>query len=403
MTISAAEGRSLPSERRVLAVSSGAHVLHDGYTDLLVVFLPLWQAEFALGYAAIGVMRALYVGALALFQIPVAALTTRFGHRAVLGLGTAVAGASFIVAGSSETLAALVVVLLLGGIGASVQHPIASTLVAAAYEGSRSRGALAIYNFAGDVGKMTFPALAALLLTLAPWRPVAAGLGLLGVVAAAAVFLLPSAIASGTRREPVIAHEGSGRGFPLLLAIGVLDSATRMAFITFLPFLLLGKGAAMTSVGIALTTLALGGAAGKLACGWLGARFGVIGAVFLTEGLTAAAIVGLVALPLVPALALLPLIGVALNGTSSVLYGTVPELVRPEHRARAFGIFYTGTIGGGALAPILFGAAGDAVGVVPSMIATAAMILLSLPLAWALAPWLSGGGATTPKQDTRRR
>src|SRR5690606_37271009 len=192
MTISAAAGRSPPSERRVLAVSSGAHVLHDGYTDLLVVSLPVWQAEFALGYAAIGVMRALYVGALAFFQIPVAALTARFGHRAVLGWGTALAGASFIVAGSSETIAALVVVLLLGGIGASVQHPIASTLVAAAYEGPRSRGALAIYNFAGDVGKMTFPALAALLLTLAPWRPVAAGLGLVGVLAAAAVFLLPT-------------------------------------------------------------------------------------------------------------------------------------------------------------------------------------------------------------------
>jgi dipeptide/tripeptide permease len=103
-----------------------------------------------------------------------------------------------------------------------------------------------------------------------------------------------------------------------------------------------------------------------------------------------------------PALALLPLIGVALNGTSSVLYGTVPELVRPERRARAFGIFYTGTIGGGALAPILFGAAGDAVGVVPSMIATAAMILLTLPLAWALAPWLSGGGATSPQPGIRR-
>ena len=33
------------------------------------------------------------------------------------------------------------------------------------------------------------------------------------------------------------------------------------------------------------------------------------------------------ALPLVPSLILLPVLGVALNGTSSVLYGTVPELV----------------------------------------------------------------------------
>jgi MFS family permease len=393
MTVAAAPARAASSERRVLAVASGAHVLHDGYTDLLVVLLPLWQAEFALGYAAVGLMRALYVGALAFFQIPVASLSARFGGRAILAAGTVLAGASFIAAGLSQGLTALVAVLVIGGIGASVQHPIASNLVATAYEGRRSRGALAVYNFAGDLGKMSFPALAALLLTLWAWRPVAAALGLLGVVAAAAVLLLP---AGAERGAPSVADEpkrGAGRGFPLLLGIGILDSATRMAFITFLPFLLLHKGAALPTIGIALTALAVGGAAGKLVCGWLGARLGVIGTVFLTEGLTAAAIGLLVAVPLVPALMLLPVIGVALNGTSSVLYGTVPELVPPARRARAFGIFYSGTIGGGALAPVLFGAAGDAIGVIPSMAMTAALILLTLPLAWALAPALSDAGA----------
>jgi FSR family fosmidomycin resistance protein-like MFS transporter len=30
------------SERRTIAVACGAHVLHDGFTDLLYVLLPLW-------------------------------------------------------------------------------------------------------------------------------------------------------------------------------------------------------------------------------------------------------------------------------------------------------------------------------------------------------------------------
>jgi MFS family permease len=395
MSLAAAAPRAPASERRVLAVASGAHVLHDGYTDLLVVMLPLWQAEFALGYAAVGIMRALYVGVLALFQIPVASLSARFGGRAVLAGGTVLAGASFIGAGMSESLVALVAMLVLGGIGASVQHPIASNLVATAYEGSRSRGALAVYNFAGDIGKMAFPALAALLLVLWPWRPVAAVLGLVGVVAASAVFLLgPAAERAAAAAPGPEARRGSDRGFPLLLGIGILDSATRMAFVTFLPFLLLQKGAALPTLGLALTALAMGGAAGKLVCGWLGARLGVIGAVFLTEGLTAVAIAVLVVVPLAPALVLLPVIGVALSGTSSVLYGTVPELVPSERRARAFGLFYSGTIGGGAFAPILFGAAGDALGVVPSMAATAALVLLTLPLAWALRPALGRAAAT---------
>jgi hypothetical protein len=39
-------------ERRALGVACGAHVLHDGYTDLIWVALAIWQAEFALSYAA---------------------------------------------------------------------------------------------------------------------------------------------------------------------------------------------------------------------------------------------------------------------------------------------------------------------------------------------------------------
>src|SRR4029077_6859494 len=136
-----------------------------------------------------------------------------------------------------------------------------------------------------------------------------------------------------------------GGGFRLLLAIAMIDSATRMGFLTFLPFLLKEKGADLPMIGIALTLIFTGGAAGKLICGWLGVRLGVVRATFVTEELTAAGILVLLPLPLAAGLTVLPLIGMALNGTSSVLYGTVPELVAPQRRQRAFGIFYTGGVG----------------------------------------------------------
>ena len=47
--ITATLGRFAAPERRTMAVACGAHVLHDGFTDLLYVLLPLWQAEFGLG------------------------------------------------------------------------------------------------------------------------------------------------------------------------------------------------------------------------------------------------------------------------------------------------------------------------------------------------------------------
>jgi hypothetical protein len=55
---------------RVLWVACGAHALHDGLTDTLYLLLPMWQAQFALSYAAIGILRALYTGAMAGFQVP---------------------------------------------------------------------------------------------------------------------------------------------------------------------------------------------------------------------------------------------------------------------------------------------------------------------------------------------
>ena len=81
--------------------------------------------------------------------------------------------------------------------------------------------------------------------------------------------------------------------------------------------------------------------------------------------------IALLPLPLGAALALLPIIGVALNGTSSVLYGTVPDLVPAERRESAFGVFYTGTIGAGALSPALYGLLSDAIGLTPAMLLVA--------------------------------
>jgi MFS transporter, FSR family, fosmidomycin resistance protein len=71
-----------------------------------------------------------------------------------------------------------------------------------------------------------------------------------------------------------------------------------------------------------------------------------------------------------------------------VLYGSVPELVGPERRARAFGVFYTGTIGAGALAPVLYGFVGDMLGITTALVLVAAMVLLTIPLAIALRPAL---------------
>jgi MFS family permease len=386
--------------QRTLAVAGVAHALHDGLTDMIYVLLPVWQSQFALGYGALAVLRALYVGSLAALQVPSGHLARHLNARTVLVLGTVLSAGGYALAGFSGGLVGLCASLALAGAGGSTQHPLASAAVSRAY-GKSARSPLGTYNFAGDLGKATLPPAVALLLTVMNWRAalwVVAGLGL--AVALLIRSFMPLVLDPPAEVEtagpPVRA--GAGRGdFPLLFAIGVLDSAARMGFLLFLPFLLQAKGAPLTTVGWALSLVFIGGALGKAACGWLGARLGLLATVITTEAGTAASILALLALPLAPSQVLLPLLGVMLNGTSSVLYGTVPELVPAQRIERAFALFYTGTLGSSALAPVLYGWLGDAAGPAWATGAAAATALAVVPLMLLLAPRLAppwpGGAA----------
>jgi FSR family fosmidomycin resistance protein-like MFS transporter len=386
--------RHIRTDKRPAYVAYAAHALHDGFTDLMYVLLPLFQAEFALAYAQTGLLRSIYAGAMALFQVPSGHLAARFGNRAVLAGGTALAACGFLLAGMGNGFAALIIALAVLGLGLSTQHPISADLVAETYEGTASRKAIGTYNFAGDIGKMIFPAAVAMLLLVMAWRGAALSVGCFGLLAAIAVFVaLRPSVHHAAAHSGVSAPQGDGdltkaipsrANFSTLLSIGIIDSATRMGFLTFLPFLLQQKGASVQSVGFALTLVFAGGALGKFVCGHLGARLGTIPTVFLTEGLTAGCILLLIPLALVPAFLLLPILGIMLNGTSSVLYGSVPELVDPAERRRAFAIFYTGTIGSGAVSPLLYGLFSDALGIPAMMSVIAGVVLLTLPLAWKL-------------------
>ncbi|ARP99977.1 MFS transporter [Pseudorhodoplanes sinuspersici] len=392
MTVLADTNATKRDERRAMSVASGAHALHDGYTDLIYVMLPIWQAEFALSYAAVGLLRGLFTGTMASLQIPAGHLSERYGAAAILAGGTALAGFGYCLAGLSGGFSMLLIALFVGGLGASAQHPIASALVAHAFSGPRSLKALGGYNFAGDIGKMTVPAFASLMLVAMPWRPALIILGAAGFLAALLILLLTprftQAITTSAPKTEVATKVPRIRhyAFPTLLSIGIIDSATRMGFLTFLPFILTAKGANLPTIGIALTLVFAGGAVGKLVCAFIGARIGVIGTVFLTEIMTLVLILLILPTSLETALIILPILGIALNGTSSVLYGSVPDLVEPEKRTRAFGIFYTGTIGAGAIAPILYGVVSDATGLTGGVIVVAALVILTLPLAFALRP-----------------
>ncbi|MBX9711478.1 MAG: MFS transporter [Xanthobacteraceae bacterium] len=373
--------------RRTLLIAGLAHALHDGFTDLIYVMLPVWQAEFALSYGALAALRGLYAGAMAGLQVPSGFLTRRFGGRAILAVGTTMTAAGYTLAGLSGGLIGVCIALFISGAGSSTQHPIGSAAVARAY-GKAARGPLGTYNFAGDLGKAAVPAAVSVLLLVMSWRYTLISISLVGFAVAAIVAIFMPPI--GRPVAETVAKTGEGRGgFGLLFTIGVLDTGVRMGLLTFLPFLLKDKGAELPTIGLALALVFVGGAFGKIVCGPLGARIGVVATVLATEGGTAAAILALLVLPLAPTMVLLPVLGALLNGTSSVLYGTVPELAKANKTEHAFALFYTGTIGAGATAPVLYGFFGDAVGVWWATIAIAATAIAIFPFILLLSPRLA--------------
>ncbi len=380
------------TKRRNLVAACLAHAVHDGYTDGLYAFLPVWQSQFGLSYAALAVVRGLYYGTMGGLQIPADRALRGLSPRAALVASTLVAAAGFVVMAAPLGFGGLCAGLVIAGVGSSIQHPRGSLLVTETYTAA-SRRPLGIYNFSGDLGKATVPAAVALLLPILAWRPVAGLLALLGLAASAALLALLEVrarpVEAETAQSP--AHVGRRSGFALLMTIGAFDTATRMGYLLFLPFLIHARGGGSALVGLALALLFIGGALGKATCGWLGERLGVIGAVVVTETVTALLIVVTLFTPLMSTLLVLPLLGIVLNGTSSVLYGTVPDLAPHGDKGRAFALFYTAVIGSGGLAPIVYGAIADHSDRTVGILAAAATAALIVPMALRLRSALRRG------------
>jgi MFS family permease len=226
-----------------------------------------------------------------------------------------------------------------------------------------------------------------------PWQAPVLGFGAVALVAAGAVLFLVADTHAPARtcKDPAVKRPGGWgirdrQGFTVLCLIEILDSSTRAGFLTFIAFLLIEGGLSEGWAASAVPLVFVGGMAGKLACGLLAERLGVVRMILITEVATACGIFAVLALPAGGAFLLLPLLGVVLQGTSSVLYASVGEFVEPDRLPRTFGFFYT--IGSlcGIAAPLGYGLLGDRFGVSASIATMGALVLLTVPLAALLKP-----------------
>jgi MFS family permease len=377
-------------------------VVHDGFSDVTYVLLPLLAQTFGLSLAQVGMIRSAHRVAMATFQLPAGLIAERFGERNLLAIGTLVAGIAFIALGYAPGYWAILITLFFAGIGSAVQHPLSSTIISHAYPGEGRRTALGTYNFFGDVGKFAFGGIVSLCVVAGvSWQAPVVAFGIVGVAAAVMVFL---AVTNTRAHAPRPGEEDPGKrgwgvrhkpAFAALCALGAVDSMTRTGFLTFIAFLLIARGLPQGWAALAVPVILVGGMAGKYACGVLAERLGVLRTIVVTEVATGVGILLTLALPAVATFFLLPLVGVVLQGTSSVIYGTIGDLVERDRLPRAFAMVYTVGACCGIAGPLAYGLLGDAIGIEKTIAVVGGFVLLSLPLCLVLRPSLRLSGSAS--------
>ena len=402
-------GSEKSSARNTLVFASATHVWSDLFFAITVPLLPLIQSDpqLLLSYTQTGLLRSVQNGASAVLQVPAGYLGERVGEFWLLVGGNVWVAAGLVGMAAATTFPLLLAATLIAGLGGGTQHPLATSMVSRSHDARGRSTAVGTVNFAGDLGKLAAPALALLLAARYGWRGTLNAIGIAGLAFMALSALARRVIASGGRPAatsdgPLMQRRESTdlRAFGTLSGVGFLDSGTRAAALAFLPFVMKDKGLTDEQVFVMLLFLLAGGAAGKFICGWLDDRYGSISLIWGTKGLTALLLVASLAAPAYAIAPLMLVLGIGLNGTSSVLYATVSAFIPSARRATGYGYYYTATEVGGTLAPIVYGRIADVFSLRAAMIAMGVVTSLILPASLALRGPLRAYAATL-RDDSR--
>ena len=357
------------------------------------MLLPILAQYFSLGFSQIGFIRAVYTGAMWLLEIPAGILSESLGERRLLVLGIIGTGIGFFAVSFTEGYYGVLLALFIAGCGAAFQHSLCSSLISKSFGEPERRIALGSYNASGDIGKLALTLVASLLLGIGVgWQTITLGYGLLAVAVSLTIWILLGAKRAGKLSSIKLKEIARSKnwgikdrlGFTNLAAIVFLVSLIQDGFLVFITFVMIEKQVSTGFVAFAVPAILCGGILGKYAGGLLAARIGVIRSIVLFELLTAIGILLVIYAQGNISFFLLPLVGVFLQGSSSITYGTVSNLVHTKQQSRGFSIIYTITSSASFIGPAIFGLIIDLFGFKVMMTMMVTLVLVTFPLCYLL-------------------
>ena len=365
--------------------------MNDGYTAFLAPLLPRLMTKLDISIAAAaGLSMALSI-ATSLPQPAVGYLSDRFGRRAFVALGPLLTGVVLSLMGWTSSYGALLLLLIVGGLGSALFHPPGVSLAARTEAGKGSGLRFSVFSFGGTVGYAVGPLIAVALVQ----RGGLEGLWV-GVIPA---ILVSAAIWWMVRNQP--GREGAAlppgplevlrqfRG-PLgsLFLISAITAFVQRAYLTLQPIHVQQAGGSEALGALSLTAFLGAQTVGTLGGGWLADRF------HRTRLIAVLTLVGtpahLAAVGLEPgspgALSAAALAGMLNMAVLPPLVVSAQEAL-PDARSAAAGIAMGLAWATGSVGVLGAGALADAVGPRMAQLTTTPVLLIATALA--LAPPLA--------------
>jgi MFS transporter, FSR family, fosmidomycin resistance protein len=370
-----------------LALLTTAHFTLDVYSSFFSPLLPLLATRLGMNLAMVGTLVALASLSSSFSQPLFGLVADRLRRPWLIGVGPLVAAVLMSSVGLAPTFAALVAILMVGGLGVSWFHPQSAVL---ATESSPRRSlAMAVFITGGTLGGALGPLVSVAVVGWVglerSWLAMFPGVALAGVLIAVLARIHGTARATATdggapslrELRPVL------RPLALLYVAVVARSAVSYGFMTFLPMYLHQLGYPVSFGGTALTAYLALGALGGFAGGWMAERIG--GRRVVVQSFVGAVplFLAFLVLPTLPGLVCLVVGSFVLQGSLPVNVVLGQELA-PRHSSTISSLLMGAAWGVGALVVAPIGVLADARGLRVGLAALTGALVPGLLCALAL-------------------